>query len=390
MPTTDLRVLVLFGTRPELIKLAPVIGGLERDARFELLVVSTSQHREMLEGLPDLFSIEPDFDLGIDDSERTLAEISSRALGELDPLLRRRRPDLVLVQGDTTSAFAGALAAFYNGIPVGHVEAGLRSGDRQHPFPEEINRRLISAVADLHFAPLESNERRLLDEGVDPSTIFVTGNTVIDSLQEMRARSQGALDPHLPPEARDGRRLVLVTAHRRESLEAHLAELCHALRELASAYPDLLVVYPVHVNPEVRATVQPLLDGRERILLLDPLPYDAFVDAMSRAHLIVTDSGGIQEEAPMLDTPVLVFRRLTERGEGVAARGARLVGLDRGSLVAAASRLLDDEAAYRRMTGKGRLYGDGRASRRIVQAILHRFAGAERPERFTPTESARA
>ena len=382
-----LSVLALFGTRPEVIKLAPVIDRLGRDERFRVRVVSTSQHREMIEGLLHLFSIRPDHDLRIIQPDQSLTDISTRTLTGLEPILRDERPDFLLIQGDTSSAFVGALAAFYQKIPVGHVEAGLRSRDKEHPYPEEVNRRLISVVGDLHFAPTESAEQNLLREGIDPSSIFVTGNTVIDALREVRGRDGATLERHLPADVLAGRRLVLVTAHRRESFEGHLAELCHGLRELVSAYPDLLVLYPVHLNPNVQRTVQPILDGHEGIRLVDPLPYETFVEAMARSYLIITDSGGVQEEAPSLGKPVLVFRKVTERGEGVAACGAKLVGLSRERLVEEASLLLDNETASRAMTRNRDLYGDGQASRRIVQAILHRFGRSDRPDRFVGPKS---
>jgi UDP-N-acetylglucosamine 2-epimerase (non-hydrolysing) len=377
-----LSVLALFGTRPEVIKLAPVIHALGRDERFRVRVVSTSQHREMIAGLLELFAIRPDHDLQVIQPNQTLTDISTRTLAGLEPLLRKERPDLLLTQGDTTSAFAGALAAFYQRVEVAHVEAGLRSHDKRHPFPEEINRRLISAVCDLHFAPTASAERNLLGEGIDASNVFVTGNTVIDALRWVHGRDGNSLERHLPERDLVGRRLVLVTAHRREAFDGPLAELCHGLRELVRAYPDLLVLYPVHLNPNVQRTVLPILGDQASIRLVDPLPYEAFVQAMARAHLIITDSGGVQEEAPSLGKPVLVFRKVTERGEGVAARGAKIVGLSRERLVAEASRLLDDEAAYRDMTRHRDLYGDGQASARIVQAILHHFGRAARPARF--------
>jgi UDP-N-acetylglucosamine 2-epimerase (non-hydrolysing) len=382
MATLPLRVLALFGTRPEVIKLAPVINLLAADDRFRVTVVGTSQHREMVEGLLRLFALKPDHDLNIIQPNQTLADIATRTMQGLDPILRAHPQDLMLIQGDTSSAMIGGLTAFYHKVAVGHVEAGLRSFDKLHPFPEEVNRRVISAVGDLHFAPMESNEKNLLREGTDPAGIYVTGNTVIDALFEVRDRGLRTLDRHLPPELLRGRRLVLLTAHRRESFDGHLAALCHAVKDLVAAYPDLLVVYPVHLNPNVRDTVLPILGGHDRIRLLEPLPYETFVEAMTRAHLIITDSGGVQEEAPSLGKPVLVFRKVTERGEGVAARGAIIVGLDRGALVKEASRLLDDPAAYRDMTGRGDVYGDGKASRRIRDAILHHFGRGERPERF--------
>lgn len=383
-----LSVLALFGTRPEVIKLAPVIHGLQRDERFDVRVVSTSQHREMIAGLLELFSIRPDHDLQVIQPDQSLTDISTRTLVGLERVLRDGSPDILLIQGDTTSAFAGALAAFYRKIAVGHVEAGLRSFDKLHPFPEEINRRLISAVGDLHFAPTASAERNLLREGIDAEKIFVTGNTVIDALRWVHGRSRAALEPHLAAGELEGRRLVLVTAHRRESFEGHLAELCRGLRELVEAYPDLLVLYPVHLNPNVQRIVQPILGGHRCIRLVDPLPYEAFVEAMARSYLIITDSGGVQEEAPSLGKPVLVFRKVTERGEGVAAHGAKIVGLSRERLLAEASRLLDDEAEYGEMTRNRDLYGDGAASGRVLQAILHHFGRAERPARFVgPGES---
>ena len=382
MQTEPLRVLALFGTRPELIKLFPVLDRLSGEDRFDLSVVSTSQHREMIDGLLRLFSIEPDHDLDIIRKDQTLADISIRTLQGLDPILEDTRPELLLVQGDTSSAFIGALAAFYRKIPVGHVEAGLRSRDKHHPFPEEINRRLISIVGDMHFAPLQSNADNLLREGVDPDRIFVTGNTVIDALMHVRGRGGNTLDDHVPPETLAGRRVVLVTAHRRESFDGHLAELCHALRELVTAYPDIVVVYPVHLNPNVRRTVLPILDDHERIRLIEPLPYEAFVEAMSRCHMIITDSGGVQEEAPSLGKPALVFRKVTERVEGVAAQSVKVVGLSRSRLVEAATELLDNPTVYARMTRQRNVYGDGQASRRIVEAILACFDRGERPQPF--------
>ncbi len=379
----ELNILALFGTRPEVIKLAPVLSRLKADQRFRLRVVSTSQHREMVEGLLRLFSIEPDDDLNIFSRDQTLVDISARTLETLDPILRAHGPDLMLVQGDTTSAFIGALTGFYCGTTVGHVEAGLRSFDKRHPYPEEANRRLISTIADLHFAPTESAERNLLQDGVDSGTIFVTGNTVIDALNDIRGRNRGSLGDLA--NGLEGRRLVLVTAHRRESFDGDLAELCRGVTDLVAAYPDLVVLYPMHPNPNVRRAALPILGEHERIRIVEPLPYEAFVEAMSRSHIIITDSGGVQEEAPSLGKPVLVFRKVTERGEGLAAGAVKLVGLSRKKLVAEASRLLDDESAYAEMTKNRDLYGDGKASQRIVQSILHHFGQGDRPERFRAT-----
>lgn len=380
--SADLSVLALFGTRPELIKLFPVLERLRLQDDLRLRVLCTAQHREMIDELLDAFAIEPDFDLDVMRPDQTLNDITTRTLAALGPLLADERPDLLLVQGDTTSAFAGALAAFHHKVPVGHVEAGLRSFDRRHPYPEEINRRLISVLADLHFAPLEGNERNLVREGVDPSRIFVTGNTGIDALLRIHGRGGHTLRQHLPDAVLNGRRLLLVTAHRRESFDGPLAELCHAVRRLADAYPDLLVLYPVHLNPNVRRAAMPILGGHERIRLVDPLPYPTFIEAMSRAHLIITDSGGVQEEAPSLGRPVLVYRKVTERGEAVSAGGSKVVGFAGHVLVEEAARLLDDAETYRKMCASRDIYGDGQASRRIVEAIRHHFGRGPRPDRF--------
>jgi UDP-N-acetylglucosamine 2-epimerase (non-hydrolysing) len=375
-------VAVLFGTRPELIKLAPVIGLLRRDERFALTTVCTSQHREMIVDLLRLFDVRPDHDLGVIRPDQSLTDISVRTLHGLERVLAGTRQDLLLIQGDTTSAFAGALAAVYQRIAVGHVEAGLRSFDRAHPFPEETNRRLISVLTDLHFAPLPRNCDNLLREGIPPGSIYVTGNTAIDALRAVQRPGAATLDQHLPPQALAGRRLVLVTAHRRESFGESLAQFCGAIRQLVAGHPDVAVLYPVHMNLRVRETVTPLLGGCERIHLVEPLPYDIFVQAMSRSHMIITDSGGVQEEAPALGKPVLVFRKVTERLEGLEASGVRLVGLDPGRLVDEATRLLSDKRAYAAMARPRDIYGDGRAAERIVGAILHHFGRGERPAPF--------
>ncbi len=382
MPFSPLTVLTILGTRPDVIKLFPVVHLLRQNPSFKSVVISTSQHREMIDDLLQLFSLTVDHDLNVIRAQHTLNDISARALIGLDPLLREYRPDLVLVQGDTTTAAIGALASFYNKIPVGHVEAGLRSFDKQHPYPEEINRRMISAIGDLHFAPTQRNARHLLREGIDPACIFVTGNTVIDSLQFIAQRGRRTLDHLLPAPARNARRLVLVTAHRRENWGVPLENLCGALQDLVRAFEDIQIVYPVHLNPNVRRTVFSLLSNCERIHLLDPLPYEPFVEAMLRAYLIITDSGGIQEEGPSLRKPVLVFREVTERPEGVITGGVKLVGLERSRLVREAATLLADVSTYRQMISSHNPYGDGQAARRILQAILHYFKRADRPIAF--------
>jgi UDP-N-acetylglucosamine 2-epimerase (non-hydrolysing) len=384
MPGRALTILTVLGTRPEVIKLSPVLRELGRRPGFKSVVVSTSQHREMIDPLFEYFSIRPDHDLKIMREEQSLAEISLGALAGLDPLLGRKPIDLVLVQGDTTTAMIGALAAFYRKIPVGHVEAGLRTFDKTNPYPEEVNRRLIATLSELHFAPTAADAENLRNEGTAPEGIFVTGNPGVDSLGYLMGRRAVPLGDYLPAAALAARRLVLATAHRRENWGAPLGHFCLALKELAGRFPDIHIVYPVHMNPNVRRTVFAHLEGVERVHLTDPLPYPAFVQAMDAAHLILTDSGGIQEEGVSLQRPVLVFRRLTERSGGISAGGAKLVGLERESLVREAALILDDPAAHRAMIAGHDPHGDGRAAGRIVQAILYSFGRGERPADFVP------
>ncbi|MFX0204079.1 MAG: non-hydrolyzing UDP-N-acetylglucosamine 2-epimerase [Candidatus Hodarchaeota archaeon] len=382
MRNRPLTILTIFGTRPEVIKLFPVLEKLGLSQDLKSLTVSTSQHREMIEDLLTLFSIKPEHDLNIIKENQSLVDISTRALRRLDPLLKRYRPDLVIVQGDTTTAFIGALAAFYRKIPVGHVEAGLRSYNKMHPYPEEINRKLISTLCDLHFAPTVKNAENLRREGSDPDKIFVTGNTVIDSLLYIVNRNRNTLSKYFPVETLNSHRLVLVTAHRRENWGKPLENLCHALRELARSFTDVEILYPVHLNPNVRKTAFAILANQERIYLLDPLPYEPFIEAMTKAYLIITDSGGIQEEGPSLRKPILVFRKVTERPEGIATGGVKLVGLERDNIVREASCLLEGRQAYQEMVATHNPYGDGNAGQRIVQAILHYFKRGDRPMDF--------
>jgi UDP-N-acetylglucosamine 2-epimerase (non-hydrolysing) len=382
MGNRALTILTIFGTRPEVIKLFPVLENLRLSPKLKSLTISTSQHREMIEDLLASFSIKPQHDLNIIKENQSLVDISTRALMGLDPLLKRYRPDLVLIQGDTTTAFIGALAAFYQKIPVGHVEAGLRSFNKMHPYPEEINRKLISTVCDLHFAPTVQSAENLRREGSDPDKIFITGNTVIDSLLYIAKRNRNTLSNYLPVETLNSRRLILVTAHRRENWGKPLENLCHALRDLARSFTDVLILYPVHLNPNVRKTAFAILANQERIRLLDPLPYEPFVEAMARAYLIITDSGGIQEEGPSLRKPILVFRKVTERPEGIATGGVKLLGLERDNVVRQASRLLEGSEAYQEMIATHNPYGDGNAGQRIVQAILYYFNRGDRPMDF--------
>lgn len=382
MKLHQLTILSIFGTRPDVIKMFPVLEKISQNPIFKNIVVSTSQHREMIEDLFTFFKIKPDYNLNIIRKNQSLMDIASRAFIGLDPILRQHRPDLVLVQGDTTTAFIGALAAFYHKIPVGHIEAGLRSFDKMQPYPEESNRRMISFLCDFHFVPTVQNTEHLYKEGVDPDKIIITGNTVIDCLLYIVRRNRQTLKNYISPEVLNNGRLILVTAHRRENWGKPIENLCYALGDIARSYSDVQIVYPVHLNPNVRKTVFSILAKQERVCLLDPLPYEPFVEAMAKSYFIITDSGGIQEEGPSLRKPVLVFRKVTERPEGLATGCAKLIGLERKCLVQEASRLLEDSAAYNEMIADHNPYGDGNAAKRIVQAILYYFNLSERPEDF--------
>jgi UDP-N-acetylglucosamine 2-epimerase (non-hydrolysing) len=366
-------VLCIFGTRPEAIKLAPVIQELRRRPQaFTCRVCVTAQHREMLDQVLRLFAIDPDYDLDLMREDQSPIQVAAAALTGIEPILRQEHPDWVLIQGDTTTAAAAALAGAFAGSRVAHVEAGLRSFDRRQPFPEEINRRIAGVVADLHFAPTETARANLLREGVASATIHVTGNTVIDALQWTAAQPCD-----LSQILRNGRaevpsrtRLLLVTAHRRENLGEGMASICSAIRTLATRHAqDLHILFPVHRNPHVQQPVRQWLAGIPNISLLDPLDYLPLVHVMKRSYLILTDSGGIQEEAPTLGVPVLVMREVTERPEAVAAGTARLVGTGTEQIVAEAETLLADETAHRAMARAGNPYGDGRAARRIADIL---------------------
>lgn len=365
-------VLFVAGTRPETIKLAPVIRELARRGQRPRVCV-TAQQREMLDQVLRLFGIVPDHDLEVMEDDQTPAQVAAAILDRLPPVLRTERPDWVVVQGDTTSAAAAALAAHYQHVRVAHVEAGLRTGDRWRPFPEEVNRRVLSVIAECHFAPTEEARRNLLAEGVAAGSVLVTGNPVVDALRWAAAQA-GPEAPELAGFAcGPGTRLVLVTAHRRESFGAPLERICAALKELAARHGDTLrIVYAVHRNPSVWEPVHRLLGGVPQVTLLPPLGYLPLVQLLKRAHFVVTDSGGLQEEAPALGKPVLVLREVTERPEAVAAGTARLVGTDLERIVTEASRLLTDQAEYARMARAVNPYGDGHASERIVAALLQR------------------
>jgi UDP-N-acetylglucosamine 2-epimerase (non-hydrolysing) len=376
-----MKILTVFGTRPEAIKMAPVVKELERfPDEIESVVCATAQHREMLDQVLDIFDIQPDYDLDIMSPGQTLSQLTANILTRLDHVIAQEQPDWVLVQGDTTTVMVSSLVAYYHRVRVGHVEAGLRTDDKWQPYPEEINRRLTDVMADFCFAPTEKSRQNLLREGVPDDAIVVTGNTVIDALL-MATRRLRREAGHSPQWSGDGRRLVLVTAHRRENFGQPLIRICGALAEIATRYPsEVQIVYPVHPNPNVLGPVHEMLDGIPNITLTAPLDYYGFVHLMSKAYLILTDSGGLQEEAPSLGVPVLVLREVTERPEGVAAGTARVVGTSCERIVEETAVLLNDDDAYERMSRAVNPYGDGRASQRIVEALLGRsvepFVGA--------------
>jgi UDP-N-acetylglucosamine 2-epimerase (non-hydrolysing) len=378
------RVMVIFGTRPEAIKVAPVLAKLEESPHFVPIPVVTGQHREMLQQVLDLFGIEPKHDLALCEPGQTLGEITTRALTGLEPLIAAERPDAVLVHGDTTTTFVGGLAAFYQRVPVFHLEAGLRTGDIATPYPEEANRQLTGRIADLHLAPTLGNKANLVAENVAPEKIVVTGNTVVDALLQALACGVDYGDPALADLDRDPRRVILVTAHRRESWGEGHASIGRAIAEIARTEPDVLVVFPIHRNPTVREMIAPTVAGLDNVRLIEPLAYGGLVRLMQRSHLILTDSGGIQEEGPSLGKPVLVLRATTERPEAVTAGTVRLVGTEETSIVGAVRTLLHDEREYRAMANAVNPYGDGHAAERAVAAMAHYFGLAPRLDEFTP------
>lgn len=372
-----IKVMTVFGTRPEAIKMAPVVLELQKHAdRIQTIVAVTAQHRQMLDQVLDLFQITPDYDLDIMSQGQTLYDITTKSLMGLKDVLAKEKPDLVLVHGDTTTTFAGALASYYQQIPVGHVEAGLRTGDIYSPFPEEMNRKLTGAIAAIHFAPTATAKANLLKENVNPSHIYVTGNTVIDALMTTVAGDYDFGDD-LKGVDFQNHRVILLTTHRRENLGEPMRHIYKALRRIIEEIPDTEIVFPVHRNPLVRKVVEEELAGVDRIHLIDPMEYEPFANLMSLSSLVLTDSGGIQEEAPSLGKPVLVLRNTTERPEAVEAGTVRLIGTDKDVVYAETKRLLTDQAAYDAMSNAVNPYGDGKASQRIVQAILHAFAGEE-------------
>ncbi len=369
-----IKVLSVFGTRPEAIKMAPLVNLLKQQSDIDSRVCVTGQHREMLDQVLQLFAIKPEYDLAIMKAGQDLYDVTTSILLNIKPVLRDFKPDVVLVHGDTSTTFAAALACYYEKIAVGHVEAGLRTGNIYSPWPEEANRKLTGALTRYHFAPTETSRQNLLNEQVNPAHIVVTGNTVIDALLQVVAKIDN--DPALNqtfaekfPYGQHGRKLILVTGHRRESFGAGFDNICAALKQLATDFPECDIVYPVHLNPNVREPVYRLLSDAANVHLIEPQDYLPFVYLMSRATLVLTDSGGIQEEAPSLGKPVLVMRDTTERPEAVAAGTVKLVGTDKAKIVAEASRLLTDKAYYDSMSFAHNPYGDGKACQRIIDAI---------------------
>lgn len=365
-----IKVLVVFGTRPEAIKMAPVIAELKRHPEaFEVVATVTGQHREMLDQVLGLFKIQPDYDLDIMQAKQSLAQITNRVLQGLDSILENESPDVVLVQGDTTTTFASALAAFYHQIPVGHIEAGLRTHDKYNPFPEEINRHLTTVLADLHFAPTQRAKENLLREGVTPETIYVTGNTIVDALFTILQQDLEFKALSLASLRFEHKKTILVTAHRRENWGKPLESICLALKELVKRNENAQVIFPIHPNPVVSQTVYSILGHMNRVFLIEPLDYVSFVHLMSKAYLILTDSGGIQEEAPSLGKPVLLMRETTERPEGIELGLVKMVGTDKNRLIEEAELLLLHPEEYEQMVSKPNPFGDGKAAARIAEVL---------------------
>jgi UDP-N-acetylglucosamine 2-epimerase (non-hydrolysing) len=380
-----IKVMTVFGTRPEAIKMAPVVLELSKYPEYITPVVAvTAQHREMLDQVLNLFKIRPDYDLDIMSKGQTLFDITCRAMHGLNQVLVAEKPDIVLVHGDTTTTFAGALAAFYHQTTVGHVEAGLRTGNKQSPFPEEMNRKLTGSLADIHFAPTITARQNLLQENVCPEAVTVTGNTVIDALKATVDADYRFTDQLLQDIDYANRKVILVTTHRRENLGEPMRHVYQALKDIVIAHSDVEIVFPVHKNPLVRQVVQEELGELDRVHLIDPLDYQPFANLIARSYLVLTDSGGIQEEAPALGKPVLVLRDTTERPEAVLAGTVKLIGTDRDRVYAETQGLIVNCNEYQQMANAVNPYGDGQASRRIVKAILHKYGVVDsRPDEFT-------
>ena len=367
-----IKVMSIFGTRPEAIKMAPLVKALERQERIESIVCVTAQHREMLDQVLETFDIKPDFDLNIMKQGQTLGDITTRALTGLEGVIKTCEPDIVLVHGDTTTTFAGALAAFYNQVAIGHVEAGLRTNDKYSPYPEEMNRQMVDCLTDMYFAPTNLSKENLLKENIDERKIYVTGNTVIDAM------ATTVKDDYTHPELewlKKKDRLILLTAHRRENLGDPMRSIFKAVRRIVDEFEDVKVIYPIHLNPKVREVANEIFDGCDKVRLIEPLEVFDFHNFQNKAHIILTDSGGIQEEAPSLGKPVLVLRNTTERPEGIDAGTLKLVGTNEETIYEETKKLLVDQEEYNKMSKASNPYGDGFASERIVDAILGKFLG---------------
>ena len=370
-----IRVMTIFGTRPEAIKMAPLVKELEKNSdRIESIVCVTAQHREMLDQVLKIFDITPDYDLNIMHDRQTLVGIATRALEGLDEVIKKVEPDIVLVHGDTSTTFAGSLAAYYNRTAVGHVEAGLRTYDKYFPFPEEINRRITGVIADMHFAPTQRNYNNLVSENTDPAKIYITGNTVIDALKTTVRDDYVFADEGLKSLDWENKRVIVMTAHRRENLGEPLRNICRAVLRIVNEFEDVQVVYPGHLNPAVRETVFEILGGHDRIKLIDPVNADELHNSIKRGYLVLTDSGGLQEEAPSLGKPVLVLRNETERPEAVEAGPVKIAGVDEKNIYKMTKELLTDSEEYSKMAKAVNPYGDGHASERIVKAIIEKFS----------------
>lgn len=378
-----LKVMTVFGTRPEAVKMAPLVKELEKHEEIESIVCVTAQHRQMLDQVLGMFEITPDHDLNIMQNRQTLVDITTRGLKGLSAVFEEVKPDIVLVHGDTTTTFVGSLAAFYKQIKIGHVEAGLRTFDKYFPFPEEMNRKLTGSLADLHFAPTNTNKTNLLNEAVSQDKIYTTGNTVIDALKTTVKSDYVFENDTLKKIDFNGKRIITVTAHRRENLGEPLNNICRALRSLVEKYSDIEIVYPVHLNPAVQEVAKGILGDHKQVHLIDPLDVQDMHNLMANSFLIMTDSGGLQEEAPSLGKPVLVLRNETERPEAVSAGTVRLVGTDEDKVFEMACQLLDSEEEYVAMAKAVNPYGDGNASERIVKALLYEFGySKEKPMEF--------
>ncbi|NSW91261.1 MAG: UDP-N-acetylglucosamine 2-epimerase (non-hydrolyzing) [Firmicutes bacterium] len=378
-----LKVAIVFGTRPDAIKMAPLVKELKRSNEIETIVCVTAQHRQMLDQVLDIFNIVPNYDLNIMQDRQSLEHITTKSLEGTASVFEEVKPHIVLVHGDTTTCFSASLAAFYKKIKVGHVEAGLRTFDKYYPFPEEMNRRLTGVLADFHFAPTSSNKSNLLKEGIDEEKIYVTGNTVIDALKTTVKKDYIFHSEKLHEVDFANKRIITVEAHRRENLGTPLENICTAVKAIADKYDNIKIVYPVHLNPAVREVVRNILGNHPKVHLIDPIDVQDMHNLIAKSYMVMTDSGGLQEEAPSLGKPVLVLRNETERPEAVKAGTVALAGTDRDNIVALAFKLLDSEDEYNRMAKAVNPYGDGNASERIVKALLYEFGiSNEKPEEF--------